>query len=716
MRSLARFVTKGYKAIIIAWVAFFLIMAVLAIRLPSMLEGDGFRIDGEHSDVMDIVSDTFDMPAETMFLVFDQTSDEQIRTALDKVQKLGVTSDITSPLDHPEQADKEAKVSYAMLHFDGDAEDMSGVVTDIRSAIGDESGITLTGASAISKDINTASQRDLMTAEAIGLPIAIVVLLFAFGTVVASFVPLIIGIVTVVSAFGILTILGGQFDLSIFVMNIIPMLGLALSIDFALLFISRYREERKNHPIADSVTTTIRTAGRSVIFSAFCVFIGLGAMLLIRVEIFQNIAVGGMIVVGMAVLSSITLLPSVLLALGDKIDKWQLIKPKSSGEDGWRKFAKQVIKRPILITIVALVLLGIALIPVKNMELSIPQIDSLPKSYDTRSAYELMDETFGFADKSSVYVIAERKGGWADEEGLASMKSLEETLLDDPLVAEVTTLFTASGISSPEEWAQANLVPEMKAQLEPVQETFVQGEKLMVPVTLAAKGTSDEAQEWARDWSEKETEWNLLIGGQPKFNQEIFDEIWDKIGLALAVILISTFFILMFAFRSLLIPLKAIAMNVIGLAATFGILVYIFQYGHFGLPEGTIALIIPVLVFSLVFGLSMDYEVFLISRMQEEYSKSFNNDKATVEGLATTSKVITSAALIMIVLTGAFAFTDVLPVKQIGVGIAIAVAIDATIIRLLLVPSLMKLFGKWNWWLPFGKGLYRSGNKHLEEK
>lgn len=716
MRLLARFVTKGYKAIIAAWIAFFVIMTVFAIRLPSMLEGDGFRVEGEHSNVMEIVSDKFGMPTETMFLVFNQISNDQIQSVLDRVDALHVTSEIVSPLDHPEQADPKKNVAYALLHFDDDTEDMSGVVTDIRSAIGDTSGITLTGASAISKDINTASQRDLMTAEAIGLPIAIIVLLFAFGTVVASFVPLIIGVATVVSAFGILTILGGRFDLSIFVMNIIPMLGLALSIDFALLFISRYREERKNHAIADSVTTTIRTAGRSVIFSAFCVFIGLGAMLLIRVDIFQNIAVGGMIVVGMAVLSSITLLPSILLALGEKINKWQLIKPKTDREDGWRKFAKQVIKRPILITIAALVLLGVALIPVKNMELTIPQIDSLPKSYDTRSAYELMDKTFGLGDKSSVYVIAERKDGWTDEDGLASMKALEETLLDDPLVNDVTTLFTTSGIATPEEWTQANLVPEMKAHLEQLQETFVNDETLMVPVTLAASGTSDEAQEWAREWSEKETEWNLLIGGQPKFNQEIFDEIWDKVGLAVAVILVSTFFILMFAFRSLLIPLKAIIMNVIGLSATFGILVYIFQYGHFGLPEGTIALIIPVLVFSLVFGLSMDYEVFLISRMQEEYSKSFNNDKATVEGLATTSKVITSAALIMIVLTGAFAFTDVLPVKQIGVGIAIAVAIDATIIRLLLVPSLMKLFGKWNWWLPFSKGLYRLSNKHLKQK
>ena len=632
-------------------------MTFLAIQLPGMLEGDGFRMDGEHSDVMDTVSETFGMPAETMFLVFDQVKDEKISSTLEKVEKLGITSEISSPLDDASLYTDD--VSYAMLHFDNETENMSDVVTAIRDAVGDETGITLTGASAISKDINTASQRDLITAEAIGLPIAIIVLLFAFGTVVASFVPLLIGIVTVITSFGILTLLGGQMDLSIFVLNIIPMLGLALSIDFALLFISRYREERKISDIHTAVSTTIRTAGRSVIFSAFCVFIGLGAMMLIQVDLFQNIAIGGMIVVSMAVLSSITLLPSVLIALGDRIEKWQLIKVQANGSDRWRKFAHWVIKRPILITIVALILLGIAVIPVKNMDLAIPQIDSLPESSKSRQAFELIDDTFGLANQSSVYVIAERAGGWEDEEGLRAMTKLEEELSNDKLVDNVSTIFSVGGIGSAQEWTQAMMVPEMEAALSPLMETFVKGNQLMIPVTLAAKGSADSAQEWVRDWSTKKTDWNLSIGGQPKFNQEIFDEIWNKIGYVLGLIIVSTFFILMIAFRSLIIPIKAILMNVIGLSATFGILVYIFQYGHFGIPAGTIALIIPVIVFSLVFGLSMDYEVFLISRMQEEYAKTFDNDKATVEGLATTSKVITSAALIMIVLTGAFAFTDV---------------------------------------------------------
>lgn len=710
VRIFSQFISKSYKWMAIFWVAVLITMAVFAIRLPDLLEGDGFRIDGEHEAVMDTVSKEFDMPAESMFIVFDKQSDETIQQTLEKVESLQLTSEIDSPLDNASL--QKDDVAYALLHFDHEADNMPQAVTDIRAQFEEQEGITLTGESPLSKDINEASQKDLITAEAIGLPVAVIILLFAFGTVVAAFVPIAIGITTVITSFGILAFIGEKMDLSIFVLNIIPMLGLALSIDFALLFISRYREEREHASIENAVKTTIQTAGRSVIFSAFCVFIGLGAMLLIQVDLFQNIAIGGMIVVAMAMLTSITLLPSILLLLGDRIDKWQLLKVKKNGANRWRQFANKVIKRPVTITFVAVILLAIAMIPVKNMKLTIPELDALPMSYDSRAAFELMEDTFNMKDTSSLYMIAERADGWNNDDGLQDLQSLEETLIEDELVEEATTIFSASDIDSVDEWKGAMQVPEMAASLEALVEQFIQDDRVMIPITLNVDGASDQAQKWVRDWQKNHPDWAVQIGGEARFNQEIFDEIWDKIGIVLSVIIASTFIILMIAFRSLLIPIKAILMNVIGLASTFGILVYIFQYGHFGLPAGTIALIIPVLVFSLVFGLSMDYEVFLISRMQEEYASSFNSDKATVEGLATTSKVITSAALIMIVLTGAFAFTDVMPVKQIGVGIAIAVAIDATIIRLLLVPSLMKLFGNWNWWLPFNQGLYRRHQKN----
>ena len=701
MKVLSNLVTSHYKIILIAWLLIFAVLAVFAIRLPSLLEGDGFSTDGEHAAVMEELSDTFDLPAETLFLVFNQTSDETIKQTLSKIERINIAESIQSPLE--DETLYKDHVAYAMLHFNSDTANMNEVVDTIREQIDGEKGVTLTGGAAINKDINSASQKDLVQAEAIGLPIAIIVLILAFGSIVAAFIPLIIGIVTVISAFGIMTLFSGTMDLSIFVMNIIPMLGLALSIDFALLLINRYKEELGKGTMQEAVKIAIQTAGRSIIFSAICVFIGLGAMLVLDVEIFQNIALGGMLVVFMAVLASITLLPSILLLLKGHINKWTIIRVKPGATTRWRNFASFVMKRPVLLIIVALVVLGIGMIPVKDMELTIPQVDSLPISYESRQAYELMDEEFGLGEKSTVYMIAERKDGWNNTDGLEEIKKLEEQLLADKDVDSVQSIFTLSEISTVEQWEQSMQVPEIEGQLTPLLESFVQEDKLLIPITLDLSGASDEAQDWVREWSEKDLGVDTMLGGQPKFNQEIFDEIFDKVGLLLAIILGSTFIILMIAFKSILIPLKAIIMNIIGLASTFGILVYIFQYGHFGIEETTIALIIPVIVFSLVFGLSMDYEVFLISRIQEEYLKHQDNTLATIDGLTSTSKIITSAALIMIVITGAFAFTDVMPVKQIGIGIAIAIAIDATIIRLLLVPSLMKLLGKWNWWIPFKK-------------
>lgn len=541
-----------------------------------------------------------------------------------------------------------------------------------------------------------------MKAEAIGLPIALVVLLLAFGTVVSALLPLMIGAVTVIIAFGVLALFGESIDLSIFVMNIVPMLGLALSIDFSLLFINRYREERERTTIIEAVETAILTAGRSIIFSALCVMIGLGSMIIINVEIFQNIALGGFIAVLFAVITGLTLLPAVIIVLGDRLNKWRLIRVKSTA-NRWQRFAAFVIKNPIKIIFIAVLLLAAAMIPIKDIELTIPSVDVLPASYDARETYDILVEEFDLGKQSTVFLLADRKEGWVERDGLEKMMDIQKQLEDEPLVASVTSLFTAAGIDSVDMWEAANADPQTAGLLDAVAENFIQNNQMYIVATLDTESDTSAAQDFVREWKEKDLGVDFLIGGQAAFNQEIFDEIADKIGIAVSIIIVTTFIILMIAFKSILIPLKAIFMNILGLGSTFGILVYLFQYGHLGMPESTLALIIPVLVFCLVFGLSMDYEVFLISRIQEEYDKGVENTKATIDGLVSTSKIITSAALIMIVITGAFAFTDVTTVKQLGVGIAIAIAIDATVIRLMLVPSLMKLFGDWNWWLPFVK-------------
>ncbi len=700
MQTFSQFITKHVKLIITIWIILFVTFAFLAIQLPKKLEGDGFSVDGDHNRVMNELSETFELPEKSIIVLFEDKTNTEIEEILKNLKKVKEIHSITSPIDNTQLHKDE--YSYAILNFGKEVEDYNLIVDEIRELLDGELGVSITGEPVISKDINVASQKDLASAEAIGLPIAVIVLLLAFGTIVASLLPIIIGAVSVVTSLGILTLLGNQFDLSIFILNIVPMLGLALSIDFALLFINRYREERTHSSIEESVQISIQTAGRSIIFSAVCVMIGLGAMAVIQVEIFQNIALGGTIAVFLAVLSGITLLPSLLIVLGDRLNKGRILRVKPVSTY-WRTFAGFVMKHPVAIIIVSLIILVVGMLPLRDMELNIPSADSLPTSYESRQAYDQLQETFNYGKDASIILLAERKDGWEDEEALNLIYDIQQKLLDDPLVTKVEDIFTTAQVESVEMWQLTQQNPQTAEILNTVKDNFIKENQMFLTITLDAESTSSEAQDWVRKWKDEDLGVDFALAGHPKFNQEIFDEISNKIYIAVTIILITTFIILMIAFRSLLIPLKAILMNIIGLGSAFGILVYLFQYGHLGLDESTIALIIPVIVFCLVFGLSMDYEVFLISRIQEEYQKGFDNTKATVDGLVSTSKIITSAALIMIVITGAFAFTDVLPVKQIGVGIAIAVAIDATIIRLMLVPSLMKLLGDWNWWLPFVK-------------
>ena len=698
LQSYSNFVIKFARPIVAIWAVLFVLLAFFAVQLPSKLEGDGFFYDGDHAHVKEELSVTFDLPADNVFVVFENKSESEVSKILNELSSIDEVDNIVSPFENETMIN--GVYQYAKLDFDYTTENFPDIVKSIRAITDEIDGVSITGGPVISNDINAASQKDLIQAETIGLPIALIVLLLAFGTVVASLLPIIVGAATVVIALGIMTLIGDVVPLTIFVLNIVPMLGLALSIDFALLFINRYREERLNNSIEQSVKTAIQTAGRSIIFSAICVMIGLGAMVVIQVEIFQNIALGGSLVVALAVVSGLTLLPATIYLLGDRLNKWRLIRVKPTSSR-WHSFAAFVIKHPVKVIVAAVVLFAIALIPIRDIELTIPSTDSLPPSYESRAAFDTLNEQFGIGDEAQVFLLAERDSGWEDEEGLNKLLAIQKQVVDMSLVIDVITPFTVANVDSVEQWQ--GIEAQAPGALDEAKHAFIKDNKMYMIINLDAGGASSEAQQFVRDLNEEDFGVKFGLAGLPKFNQEIFDEIANKIAIAIAIIVVTTFIILMIAFKSLLIPLKAILMNVLGLASTFGILVYIFQYGHFGLAEGTIVLIIPVLVFCLVFGLSMDYEVFLISRIQEEYDKGATNTKATVDGLVSTSKIITSAALIMIVLTGAFAFTDVIPVKQIGVGIAIAVAIDATIIRLMLVPSLMKLFGDWNWWLPFRK-------------
>jgi putative drug exporter of the RND superfamily len=695
------------KWVLSSWCFAIVLFGFFASRLPTVLSGNGFEYKGEYSETRKLLENEFGQAKSSIIIVFekDQTVSNQefqqfIKETFTNLKQFKSAKQITSPFDRAGMVKKN--VAYGLLTFDQSAESLGKEIHQLHKILENKKGlkVTMTGEPIIVQDLNTASQEDLAKAEMIGLPIALLVLIFAFGSLVAASLPIVIGIVSILSTMGTIYFFSYGTDLTIFILNIVPMIGLALSIDFALLFINRYKEELETKSSEEAIKITVATAGRSIIFSGLCVFIGLSGLWFIRIDIFQNVALGGMTVVFMSALCALTFLPALLAVLGKNINKLSVLRISHHKISIWHRFAKFVMKRPVLMSLAALTILLVGLTPVKQMILAIPGTESLPPNYPSRVALETFRDEFIAKEKRDdrkVTIVLGTKENILESHNLEKVNRVIRKIEKDPLVYTVESPFSVTGINDPK---QLNLLLTQgdKTKTAPILNHFVRDKRMLLEVYLKTSEHSAKARQWVSQWSKKDLGVDTRFGGQIKFEEEIFAEIFNQSPYGLLLIVVTTFIILMAAFRSILIPLKAILMNILSLGCTFGIVVWIFQEGHFGVTPVEIALILPVFVFTLVFGLSMDYEVFLISRIQEFYLKTGDNNEATISGLTYTSKIITSAAAIMIVVTGAFAFTGVMPVKQLGVGIAIAIFIDATIVRMVLVPALMKLLGDWNWW------------------
>lgn len=709
MEKFGRLIYKNRKLVLALWAVFVIAFVFFALKLPSVLGGSGFEYDGTYDEVEKILDKDFGIPESSIILLFERSGNAKkdafkryIEETIDHVDRLEGTDIYRSPLESPDMM-KESR-AYALIELHGDKDKIGSKIENIRKELKKEGNFSagLTGRQVIEEDMSKAAQDDLVRAELIGIPIAIIVLLLAFRGVIAAVIPLLTGFVSVIFALGLLYFTGQKMELSIFVLNTAPMIGLALGIDFALLSVNRFREELGKKPVEQAVITTVATSGKTIIFSGFCVLLGMIGMLFINVGVFQAVALAGIAVVFTSVLAANTFLPAVLGILGHRINKWMILRSKEKEVSGWHRFASFVMKRPVIMAFLAAGILFTGALPVGKMNLSIPEADALPKSFDSRTAHEKFEETFSSDDTVTVPIIARTTDDITEKNSLEELEKVTKEIESDPLVTKTESIFSTTNLN-PEEIYASLSVPDTANAIKPAIDQLTNENQALIQVTLDAAASSDKAKTWVREWNEKDMTVPLLVGGHPKFQQEIFDEIYDKIIYSLAFILLSTYIVLFWAFRSVLIPLKAILMNIISLSCTFGIVVWLFQGGHLGFHLSDIALMIPVFAFSIVFGLSMDYEVFLISRIHEVYLKTGDNDRATLEGLISTSKIITSAAAIMIVITGAFAFTGVVPVQQMGVTVAIAIFIDATIVRMMLVPSLMKLLGDLNWWVPFKK-------------
>lgn len=543
--------------------------------------------------------------------------------------------------------------------------------------------IQLTGVPVFYEALSEVSARDAVKGEFIAIPFVLLVLLTIFRTLTASLLPIAIAGSSILISLALIFFIGRQVDLSIFVLNIGSLLGIGLGIDYALLMVSRFREELHRQGDVDlALVTTLGTAGQAVFYSGLTVMVGLSSLFAFPFMIQRSMGLAGILVVSLALLGSLTFLPAILKLLGNRVNALKLPfvpLPKFSdaaASSVWKKIAGLVMRFPILSLIVVLGVLFFLGSPMLHYRFGTSNHEILPADQPARQATEILQTRFeGFYKTSDLLLVAEPREG---------------TVVNE------------------KEWSDFRVAIARKPHVLSTELQESSGVRLLRVGTDFKYGSAESGALIDEIRASGPKSFSLLVGGENARLKDFVKALYSHFPEALAVVLILSYLVLLAMFRSVILPAKAILLTGLSLTASYGALVWLFQDGHLsGLlgfsRQGYLEAVLPILIFSILFGLSMDYEVFLLSRIRELYDENGDNEKSVVEGLGYTSGIITSAALILILVSLGFAMADIVPVKAIGIGMAVAVAVDATLVRAILLPSAMKLLGKWNWWWPFQK-------------
>ncbi|WHY89275.1 MMPL family transporter [Neobacillus cucumis] len=699
------------------WILLFIVSASYAQKLPERLKDSGLTPKGSDSDrgfslmqkklgtalsSIDIVytSNKFDLTRPKLKAVILHSLEPLAKKDYIKSIKFNQTDRLNNKTGiQAVRVELKLKSSEALNHF-----------PEIRKLITEPEGMKtyVDGDTATLYDIQRATKQDMHHSEMIGLPVALLVLLFIFGSVGAALLPLVIGIMSVSLTLGMTYFLTGSFSLSNFLPNIVMMLGLAIGVDYALFLVSRFREElRRGNEVRDAVAASAQTAGKSVFFSGLAVLIGLLGMLFIKLPIIYSLCLGGVLVVLSAVLLSCTLLPALLGIFGRNINALKLFprtQKKLEGSTIWEKIANAVMKHPAILAIIISTLLLSLMFPITRMRIGVPTADVLPPAFESRMGSDILKNNYDKRRSSPIFIVLKTKDKVSDESSIRTIQSFENKIRRISGVMDVNSFIDALGKHSPEETAILISLAATKAEME--KENLVKGHyALLKVVPKSDPGTREAADLVKRIRNVKINQAERFVTGQTAIRVDMLDRIFLGLPYLMGFIIAVTYLILLFAFKSVLIPLKAVAMNILSLGASLGIVVIIFQYGWLAddlriTSTGYVSIIMPVTIFCIVFGISMDYEVFLISRIKEEYDRTGDNNRSTAVGLQKTGSLISSAAFILMVVVGSFIFTNIEITKALGVGLFCAIFIDATLIRIIVVPALMKLLGPANWWAP----------------
>jgi RND superfamily putative drug exporter len=569
--------------------------------------------------------------------------------------------------------------------------------------------MSFTGNLAFRADLDHILATDLLFAELVSIPLALVVLLLVFRTFVAAMLPVCVGTLAVISGIAAVTALSRVVDIAVYAINVASLIGLGVAIDYSLFIVSRYRDELAGGAtLADALARTMETAGKAVTFSGLAVGIGLGSLLFFHGSFLATMGLAAAIVVALAVLFALTFLPALLAVLGPRIHAGRVPMPHVASLDGvWHRIANWVMRRPVFVLVPSLAVVLALGMPFVRLTMAAADVRTLPRQVEAREAFEELRREFPDQTRTRIVVVAQFPSAPAlTAERMGALYDLSRRIRTLPGVAAVDSIVDVDPTMSREDYQelaetpQASLPPAARRML-----GMIVGENIvLLSVLTDAPPASAQARALVRTLrhDRRIEDGTLLVSGPPAHDLDVTEFILGRAPIAITFIVVVTYGVLFVLLRSVVLPLKAVVMNFLSIAASFGALVWIFQDGHLAgllhFEPAPLDPTLPVLLFCTVFGLSMDYEVLMLARMKEEYDRTGDNTWAVAEGLARTGRLITSAAAIMVVVFGCFAVARVVLVKAMGVGLAVAVALDATMVRILIVPATMRLFGNLNWW------------------
>ena len=710
MKRLAAVLGRRRRWVLVGWIAIVVLALPFASKQTEHLTGGGFDVPGSESKaVADSMQGVFARESGGVAVLLRAApaasaaeraaAVERVRAEVAKVEGVSLSPAVARRAQLRLRRGDSTLIPLASAVA---PDELIDPAVDLREGLNPgaaEAGVTtyLAGQPTVWAGMQELSKQDLAKAEASGFPIVALILLVIFGSLAAAVLPLTLGFVSVIVTGALIYFISLQMTTSVFVTNMASMIGIGVAIDYSLFILARYREERRaGRECEEARTEALATSGLAVAFSGLAVIVSLAGLWMVDNQALRSMALGAMTVVAVSILTATTLLPALIAMLGDRVMPGGIVarvlrffrhkvfrrpeRPASADAGGngfWDGWARRVMDRPIAAAVGSAAVLLLLASPVLSMETGTSAIEQFPKGSDVRVGNELAAAQLG-GGADPIQLIASFDG--APERAVVAGFSRELggqpgiSAVAPPVYAGDSVLVEATSTMASDSDAAAALVDRLR-------DSFVPG------TALAATAAS------------------VDVGGETARTDDVRNQIsgsfWKFVGFVLAL----SFIVLMVMLRSLLLPLKAVLMNLLSIGAAFGVLVAVFQWGWLdsvlGFESlGALDTINVPLIFAIVFGLSMDYEVFLMSRIRERYLQHGDNERAVAEGLASSARTISSAALIMTAVFAVFVLTGVPSIKELGLGCAVAIALDATLVRLILVPAAMKLMGKWNWWMP----------------